>query len=144
AVARFVDVDLNIHAGTETPEAVRITAGGPEGYSGTVDAEIPMDQITDPDSGALDLDEIATTCEQLTDLHRAGARDVTLRTGPASLMDADTARLHDRAGAIYYEAERLGVRTDPADRHPAPPCAPAPAEERERVNEVITRARHAG
>lgn len=144
AGARFVEVDLNIPAGAETAQAMRITAGGPEGSSGTVDAEIPMDQITDPDSGTLDLDEIATTCEQLTDLHRAGARDVTLRTGPASPLEADSPSLHDRAGAIYYEAERLGVRTEPADGQRVPPWDPSLSEERERVNAVITRAGNEG
>ncbi|GAA3278454.1 hypothetical protein [Nesterenkonia halobia] len=155
--ARWVVADLNVtHGSGDTPAAL-IAVGGPE--MGQVDIEVDMADLTDRQTGDLDLDEIAESCHQLSRYYdntvASRQRDLDNHAGattgaplPSRELDADhghgpapTAEdFIERSEDLFSEAEQLGLRTETIPGEPEPAYDASLGHTRQRLQQTAANA----
>lgn len=157
AGTRWLVADLNVTHGPDDAPAARIAAGGPEMRH--IDVEVAMDRLTDPHTGALDLEEIADSCRQLSrhydntvasrqrDLDNSAEASTGAPVASRALEadhghgPAPTAEdFIERSEELFSEAERLGVRTETIPGEPEPAYAAGLGHTRQRLQQTAANA----
>lgn len=159
AGTRWAIAHLNVPYGPaeESTFAARIAAGGPEMRQ--VDIEVDMDRLTDQRTGALDLEEISESCQQLSRYYdntvASRQRDLDARAGvstgaplPRRALDTDqepdpaptAEEFIERSEDLFSEAERLGLRTETTPGKPEPAHNAGLGHTRQRLQQTAANA----